>query len=510
MNTGELSYEELKKTLADLQKRVMRFSVVEQELINTRNSLDLELARFKDIHRYSQTALTATNVEDFYNITTEFVVDMFEVEIGGFFAVDIQKERLQICALCGYESSETCFSLDVMWATENDLLQAPGPGVILELSDVNHLWKNLELYQVIFAPYYRVDGELAGLIMGGCTENNKAFYDEISQALVPSFTVFSQQASALLNNIEAQTTIQRQMKKLRESEERLRIIFDTVQAGIVLIDAETRRLEFVNPAAAAMLKTTRERLEGNVCHDVLTYTKKGECPMLDDLQPVDNSRRLLKREDGSTLSVLKNAIIVLLDDRKYLLESFLDVSEIENARATIVESEEKYRSLEKISYQDPLTQLYNRRYVMDMLEREVERYRISGTIFSLLLVDLDNFKIINDTYGHLTGDDVLKKFACIITTITRESDICGRFGGEEFIIVLPNTKIEQAEYVAEKIRRDFAAHQFHYDSQVFFTTCTIGLASIKGALQEISSLINETDSALYRGKKSGKNQVVVH
>jgi diguanylate cyclase (GGDEF)-like protein len=148
-----------------------------------------------------------------------------------------------------------------------------------------------------------------------------------------------------------------------------------------------------------------------------------------------------------------------------------------------------------IAVRDELTGTYNRRFLMESLARELARAGRSGGGFSVCLVDIDHFKAVNDTLGHAAGDDVLKQVAAIVGRGLRGSDVFGRFGGEEFLLVLPDTDPAGAKVLAERIRAAVAA-----ETRV---TVTIGVAQHAGG--DAAAVLARADQALYRGKAAGRN-----
>ena len=164
--------------------------------------------------------------------------------------------------------------------------------------------------------------------------------------------------------------------------------------------------------------------------------------------------------------------------------------------------------LEKISITDSLTGLYNRKQIIDSLELQFSRYRRSGVGFSLLMVDIDHFKRINDRYGHLAGDAALQQIGSIFKSVLRNIDIAGRYGGEEFLIILEQTDELQALETAERIRSvtetsplSFAGESIHY-------TVSAGVAAVvEGQVESATSLIQLADRNLYLAKQRGRNQI---
>ncbi|MCF6188792.1 MAG: sensor domain-containing diguanylate cyclase, partial [Desulfobulbaceae bacterium] len=165
------------------------------------------------------------------------------------------------------------------------------------------------------------------------------------------------------------------------------------------------------------------------------------------------------------------------------------------------EAEEK---LQRLSTTDPLTGAYNRRMFMDMLSREMTRSGRYGEPFSLLMFDLDHFKRVNDTYGHDVGDRVLVEIVELSMELIRQSDILARWGGEEFMVLLPQTNPDMALALGERLRQRISEYRFTDAGRL---TVSIGVAH-QQQLDTIDSLLKRVDTAMYRAKETGRNRVV--
>lgn len=159
---------------------------------------------------------------------------------------------------------------------------------------------------------------------------------------------------------------------------------------------------------------------------------------------------------------------------------------------------------------DKLTGLYNRKYISEVLEVEFKRAKALHSNISVVLFDIDNFKKINDTYGHDCGDKVLTALAGQVKASgLRERDLAGRYGGEEFIVVLTNSNSEQAAEVAERIRKKIEGHVFEYEGTKIPVTVSLGVATIKKEFHTGAEIYKLADKALYESKRNGKNRVTV-
>lgn len=164
-----------------------------------------------------------------------------------------------------------------------------------------------------------------------------------------------------------------------------------------------------------------------------------------------------------------------------------------------------FQKAEKLAMIDPLTGTFNRRYLDLVLQKEINRSERYGKQFSLAIFDIDDFKKINDRYGHVIGDEVLQSFSAYIKATIREEDILCRFGGEEFLIILPETEIEGAMQLCNRIRISFKEEKLTKNISVCFSA---GIASFPECGKDSVSLIRQADKALYEAKYSGKDKCV--
>ena len=163
------------------------------------------------------------------------------------------------------------------------------------------------------------------------------------------------------------------------------------------------------------------------------------------------------------------------------------------------------RRLNELSLVDPLTGLYNRRAFNPKIRNEIDQFERYGTPLTLLVIDVDYFKTINDTYGHDVGDNVLKEIANLIRDYVRKTDFCVRWGGEEFVVLATSTQQDKALIMAQNLRVAIENHNFGIDQNV---TISIGLTSLEEG-DQLESFIRKADKALYRAKQSGRNQIII-
>ncbi|WP_136417647.1 diguanylate cyclase [Herbaspirillum sp. ST 5-3] len=201
--------------------------------------------------------------------------------------------------------------------------------------------------------------------------------------------------------------------------------------------------------------------------------------------PADESRNLYEDNHMRILLRYQHFVQAITED-------------LENANA----------ELARLAERDPLTGLFNRRALNGVMQNELERSRRYGKSFSIIVCDIDHFKRFNDVYGHQAGDTVLKELAIELQAEARASDVVCRFGGEEFVIVMPETRAEDAAEFAERVRRAVEALRlFHQDAPLPPTTISFGVADFPGNGANADELVSAADAALYDAKRQGRNRV---
>lgn len=186
-------------------------------------------------------------------------------------------------------------------------------------------------------------------------------------------------------------------------------------------------------------------------------------------------------------------------------------AELAKARIAVEELETTMadnRRLEELATTDPLTRLLNRRALADRLGTEMERARRFDSHLAVLLVDIDHFKLVNDTAGHLAGDEVLREVASLIQRAVRTVDIVARYGGEEFVVILPETDANGAVVFAERLRELISHHAFGVRDGQIRLTVSVGIATFPAAdVSNADDFVARADSSMYRAKADGRNQV---
>lgn len=248
-------------------------------------------------------------------------------------------------------------------------------------------------------------------------------------------------------------------------------------------------------------------LENNISNDAFTPNRLQTLNLIATQIgiSVENARlyrNMEKKMDERTQELLEKSELLAIAGEVLAHSNEEMAAEIEQRK--LLEEE-----LRKLSTTDYLTGLFIRRKLFELGEKEINRAKRSGTPLSLMILDIDHFKSVNDTYGHDIGDEVLKSFSAIFQNSLRNIDIVCRYGGEEFVAILPDTDTRIAMDVAQRLRQNVEASVLHLEGKELKYTISIGLTELREKDAEINKLINRADEALYHAKKSGRNRVTI-
>ncbi|GLI57947.1 hypothetical protein PM10SUCC1_34610 [Propionigenium maris DSM 9537] len=267
--------------------------------------------------------------------------------------------------------------------------------------------------------------------------------------------------------------------------------------GIYLRNSQGKILD-CNKNIPQMLGYTREELL-SLSLDDLVLKEPGKDPLTMGCSSVGGNYRelIFRKKNGTLLTAEINTSPLEIEREKRQITFLRDITKRKRME----------RYLKELSRRDGLTQLYNRRYIFKKMKSELERSRARGVSLSISMIDIDHFKKINDTFGHMVGDEVLKRVAKTLQENLRDGDHVGRYGGEEFLIVLPNTKLSRALEVIERLR--LIVGQLEWEEKELTVTFSGGVTEIdsKRSFNKVEELVDEVDRLLYRAKVSGRNRV---
>jgi diguanylate cyclase (GGDEF)-like protein/PAS domain S-box-containing protein len=310
--------------------------------------------------------------------------------------------------------------------------------------------------------------------------------------------------------------IARDITERKQAEDQLRQLSRAVEyspISIVIMDINGR-VEYANPKFTEITGLTLEEVRGKTSME--TFGSSETSPEIraehwDTILSGSEWRGEMVNRKKNGESYWAAVSISPILDSSGVITHFVSIHEDITERK---ENEEKIKrlnaGLEQLAMTDYLTNLYNRRYFIQRGTEEFKRARRSHLSLSLLMLDIDEFKKVNDTYGHEAGDMALQQVAATLKSSLREVDILGRMGGEEFAVLLPNTSLHEAVALAERVQQIMAETPFEMPgaSLTISITVSIGVSAIAGEMSVIDDLLRNADSALYRAKNNGRNCVM--
>jgi diguanylate cyclase (GGDEF)-like protein/PAS domain S-box-containing protein len=302
----------------------------------------------------------------------------------------------------------------------------------------------------------------------------------------------------LENEIMERRRVQAAIERAKQEWEQT---FDTVPDLIALVDRNHTILR-INKAMADKMNMHPRDAIGRNCYDVCHGTSEpiATCPLQQSLHDgQEHTAEVVEPRLGGAFLV--SVTPVPGDDEQP--QMFVHVAQ------DITDRKLFETQLRKLAVTDSLTNVWNRRYFMSLAGRELERIRRYGGRLALVMIDLDHFKVVNDTYGHDVGDQVLRKVAQITGSALRKVDIFARYGGEEFVIALPETGLQEALLVADRLRESIASTPMADGGKPLHITVSIGIAVAGPDAADLATLLKQADTALYQAKNNGRNRVEV-
>jgi len=301
--------------------------------------------------------------------------------------------------------------------------------------------------------------------------------------------------------------------------------FNFFTEGVVILD-DKLRIVMVNTAAAELVQKDIDDLLGKTVDDWPwvrddTWQAPWTTTLHSGMDIPDKTMRLTKPDGSEGLYVVSCSAVGNDVDQRGVLITFDDMTVFERQNRELEHKEfalrqlndsltEKNQELEVLATRDPLSGLYNRRVLMENLEREFQRAQREALQLSVVMVDIDFFKKINDTYGHGVGDDVIRSVANSLGLLSREYDTVGRYGGEEFMIVLPGKEDSAACEMAERVRLAILELPEKDKLPINELSASFGVASLKPNIESDTVLIDHADQALYSAKQQGRNRVQLY
>jgi diguanylate cyclase (GGDEF)-like protein/PAS domain S-box-containing protein len=375
-----------------------------------------------------------------------------------------------------------------------------------------------------------VGDEVIGVISTQDYEKENAF----SESDLNVFTAIASNVGIAIKNAQLYAEIQAELSErkrteadLADSQARLQAIFANVRAGIG-VSRDDAKLIFVNDRWATLFGYSALELSRKTIWDIGHSEDQGAIHeayrslVNGEVESFQIEKRFLHK-NGSFFwgSVSAKAIRGANSSLENVIYVITDISLLKTTEEELIKANQLLVSqieeiailrdrLREQAIRDPLTNLYNRRFMEETLSLEIHRARRANSKVCLIMMDIDHFKSVNDQFGHKTGDYVLESLGQMLLSNTRKSDVACRYGGEEFLIVLPGSPLQDAARRAEQFRTNFEAIQISGKGTVTNATMSIGIACFPDHGEDGEQVLNRADEALYQAKAAGRNCVVVY
>jgi len=300
-------------------------------------------------------------------------------------------------------------------------------------------------------------------------------------------------------------------KSLKDSELRYRRLFEAAQDGILILDAKTGAIKDVNPFLEKLLGYTEEEFIDKKLWEVGAFkdikASKDAFLALQKNEYIRYKDLPLRAKNGQLIQVEFVSNVYKEGQEKVIQCNIRDITERIHVHAALIKNE---AILREQSVRDQLTGLFNRRYLEETMKRELKRAARKNYSLGVMMIDIDNFKVYNDYFGHAAGDAVLREFGQLLIRNIREEDIVCRYGGDEFIIVLPDSSIQVTCERAEQIL-EFSKHlEMQFEGRILSViSISIGISFYPQNGSSKGQIFNAADMALFRAKNEGRGRVCV-
>lgn len=292
-------------------------------------------------------------------------------------------------------------------------------------------------------------------------------------------------------------------------------IMDSYLSDSALINKLSDITRVIDPVKKQVIKYKNNEKADDKIHCFDFWGKNKVCDNCISMRAYHDNTTYVKIEYNKDKTYMVTAIPIELENRRIVIEVLKDITNSMYFEADTAGGLEKsgihalIDNMNKLAFTDPLTGVYNRRYILEKLPVDLINAALLQQDISLIMADIDHFKAVNDKYGHLAGDYTLKKVAATLSgCMKRSSDWLARYGGEEFLTCMPGADLETAKATAECMRKSLEDIYIDYDDKRFNVSASFGICHIKPAGSEnIDDLIKQADEKLYLAKKNGRNRV---
>ena len=488
------------------------YSLLQQQLISARARLDRQLSQLTRLNRISNALLHATDERPVVETFAEAIVDVLDLPVGAAWVLPARATETRDGFAAFGPGTRT-----VAWGDAGPRLVAhvegAGSGGAVWLREsAPDLLPGLDLVDVAAALCVGRDGTTTGVVVTANTPAVAGLTEPVTDDVLGTLAILAEKLAAHLDNTEDRLTIESQMQQLRESEERLRLALLGSQDGWWdwdlrrgLCFVSVRWLEMIGFAAgepATYADFWHDRIHRD---DRDAFDRVLAAALGGDLDVVELEVRL-RHEDGSDLATLIRGTVTRDVDGTpaHFAGSVLDLTE----------RKRQEQDIHRLAFYDPLTDLPNRRLLVDRIQQALLADARDGLSTAVLMIDLDRFKALNDSYGHAAGDELLRAVASRLRGTVRAHDTVARLGGDEFVVLLEgmigpsDSAARNAAQVGLAILEELD-EPYQLDFGVIHHSASIGVAISLGIEVSVATLLQRADVALYEAKAAGRNAVRV-
>lgn len=378
-------------------------------------------------------------------------------------------------------------------------------GVLDELNEEERNQWEQEVGSVILVPLVGHNN-----FLGGIAGVNKIGGGDFDQHDLDLLTLLASQIATAIDNNNLIEQLEEVNQKLFSEKEKAQVTLSSIGDAVITTDIEGR-IDYLNPVAERLFDTTLSQARQRHLSDLGTLLIEEnrqpardlvECCLSEGRLPSQFNTLIFTRQNGEHLYIEPNAAPIRDHDghTSGIVFVFHDVSQ----------THELTQQLSHQATHDVLTGLYNRRDFEIKVKQAIREAEMAGKEHNLLYMDLDQFKVINDTCGHIAGDELLKQYTAKLTALVRQGDTLARVGGDEFGLLLENCSSQQALQVANKIQEMTHQFRFSWEEKTFGIGISIGMISINKQSNSVTDVISRVDAACYMAKEAGRSRIYVH
>lgn len=479
------------------------------------------------LSKINEKTISQFSLEDTYQSLVDIGCEELEIDNGSLFLIN--SDRIEVKSICGL--TKDYFKLDYN-LSESVLEKAADDILVIDNLQCEEIRSNYEedlfieegFKSLLAAPVF-VDEELEAILI--FLHKTEDYFSQ--EDFVPVETITTQAPLVIKKakifqkmerNVAGLSILQRTSSTINSTlklEEVFNLTVDVMMgtmgvsmSGLFLLDEDNENLDLV--ASTGFPQAESEKLISKfkeLCWEVI---EEKEAIIEDEIDDKHDELNSFNMKSGMLIPlIIRDKVIGALAagqvgfKRNFKEADTRFVTTLSNQIAIAIENARMYNQMEELATKDGLTKLYNHSHFQEILSQEIEKAKRYDHDLSLLMMDIDNFKDFNDTYGHQVGDEVLKELAALLKQEIREVDIVARYGGEEFAVILPETDINGAVKMGQRLNEVIRNTVIEYEDLELEFTVSIGASSYRNDKTK-KDLISNADAALYRAKNSGKDQ----